>query len=286
MHILFSKKIRLLFLFLIASVFLLYYKKYQDKNQYNEVSRTADNYKKKIDLNQLPQHVAVMMDGNGRWAVKQGQPRIFGHKHALKSVEETIRCCADLNISYLTLYAFSIENWQRPADEVNALMQLFVTNLHAQLDELVKNNVKLRAIGDHSLLPTDCQEALQKALQATQHNTGLQLIIALSYSGRWDITQATRKIAQEVAKGKLKPEDIDNFLFQQHLATHDIPDPDLLIRTGGDYRISNFLLWQLAYTEILIVEKFWPDFRAADLYAAIIQYQKRERRFGKIVSNL
>ncbi|OJW66642.1 MAG: di-trans,poly-cis-decaprenylcistransferase [Candidatus Amoebophilus sp. 36-38] len=223
-----------------------------------------------------------MMDGNGRWAAKQSKPRVFGHMSSLQSVEETIAGCVELQIPYLTLFAFSTENWERPQEEVNTLMQLFLNTVRDKLNDLLKNNIKLKVIGDINRLPQDCQIELRKAIEATQNNKGLELVVALSYSGRWDIVQAAKSLAHDVLNHKINVNDITNKSFQQYLSTKNVPDPDLLIRTGGDMRISNFLLWQLAYTELVIVEKYWPEFRKEDLYKAVINYQQRDRRFGKI----
>ena len=245
-------------------------------------SDDVDSLKKRVGLNKIPQHIAVMMDGNGRWAAKQGKPRVFGHMSSLQSVEETIAGCVELRVPYLTLYAFSTENWERPQAEINTLMQLFLNTFRDKLNDLLKNNIRLRVIGDINRLPTDCQIELRKAIEATQNNTGLELIVALSYSGRWDIVQAAKSLARDVLNHKINVNDITNESFQQYLSTQNVPDPDLLIRTGGDMRISNFLLWQLAYTELVIVEKYWPEFRKEDLYKAVINYQQRDRRFGKI----
>lgn len=242
--------------------------------------------KDKIQADKLPQHVAIMMDGNGRWAAQQGKPRVFGHMNALQSVEEAITACMELCIPYLTLYAFSTENWQRPPDEIATLMHLLRTTIHDKLPEFIKNDIKLRVIGDFSRLPYDCQVELANAIQATRNNKGLHLVIAMSYSGRWDIVQATQVLVADAISQQINPADIDASFFQKYLSTYDIPDPDLLIRTGGDMRISNFLLWQLAYTELLILKKYWPDFRKADFYQAIITYQQRDRRFGKVASKL
>lgn len=242
--------------------------------------------KDKIQAEKLPQHVAIMMDGNGRWAAQQGKPRVFGHMNALQSVEEAITACIELGIPYLTLYAFSTENWQRPQEEIDTLMHLLRTTIHDKLTEFIKNDIKLQVIGDVSRLPHDCQIELSNAIQATSNNKGLYLVIAMSYSGRWDIVQAAQALVADVVNHQVKASDIDASFFQKYLSTHNIPDPDLLIRTGGDMRISNFLLWQLAYTELLILKKYWPDFRKADFYQAIITYQQRDRRFGKVASKL
>jgi undecaprenyl diphosphate synthase len=258
---------------------------YNKRNIFFNVISKTDNIttlKTKINVDKLPQHIAVMMDGNGRWAAKQGKPRVFGHMRSLQSVEETLKACVELKIPYLTLYAFSTENWERPQEEVAALMQLFRTTVRDKLDDLLKNGIKLQVIGDIDRLPQDCKKELLSAIEATQNNKGLHLIVALSYSGRWDITQASKKLASDVIKHKINVHDITSDVFEQYLSTRNIPDPDLLIRTGGDMRISNFLLWQLAYTELIILDKYWPEFRKEDLYKAVINYQHRDRRFGKI----
>jgi undecaprenyl diphosphate synthase len=238
--------------------------------------------KENIDLGNLPQHVAVIMDGNGRWAKKKGAARIFGHRNAIQAVRETTEACAELGIKYLTLYAFSTENWARPKEEVDALMQLMVSTIRSETHTLTKNNIKLATIGDTQNLPLVCQRELKEAIEITKGNTGLTLVLALSYSGRWEILTAVRQIAEEVQQGKLSASDIDEEVFVRHLNTCNIPDPELLIRTSGEMRISNFLLWQIAYSELYIPEVLWPDFRKHHLYEAITAYQKRERRFGKI----
>lgn len=237
--------------------------------------------KETLDLHNLPQHVAVIMDGNGRWAKKKGAMRVFGHKNAIEAVRDTTEACAELGIKYLTLYAFSTENWNRPKAEVNALMELLVMTIRKELKTLQKNNVRLQAIGNLANLPESCQAQLQDAINQTSSNTGLSLVLALSYSGRWEITDAVKQLSREVKAGKLDPESIDADVFESFLNTRHIPDPELLIRTSGEMRISNFLLWQLAYTELYITEVLWPDFRRNHLYEAIDAYQKRERRFGK-----
>jgi len=238
--------------------------------------------KENLDLGNLPQHVAVIMDGNGRWAKKKGAARIFGHRNAIQAVRETTEACAELGVRYLTLYAFSTENWSRPKEEVDALMQLMVSTIRSEIQTLVKNNVRLITIGDTANLPSVCQRELKEAIEITKENTGLTLNIALSYSGRWEILTAVKQIAQAVQKGELSPEAIDEEVFVRFLTTRNIPDPELLIRTSGEMRISNFLLWQIAYSELYIPEVLWPDFRKEHLYEAIAAYQKRERRFGKI----
>jgi undecaprenyl diphosphate synthase len=240
------------------------------------------NLKENIDASNLPKHIAVIMDGNGRWAKRKGAARIFGHRNAITAVKEVTEGCAELGVQYLTLYAFSTENWGRPKHEVSGLMHLLVSTLKKEIHTLQDNNVRLRTIGQTSTLPKSCQNELYEAMELTKTNEGLQLILALSYSGRWEITEAVREIANEVAKGNLDAHKIDQELVREHLQTHEYPDPELLIRSSGEMRISNFLLWQIAYTEIFITEKLWPDFRKEDLYEAIVSYQKRERRFGRI----
>lgn len=235
-----------------------------------------------IDHHKLPQHIAIIMDGNGRWAKTKGAVRIFGHKHAVQSVRDVTEACAELGIGYLTLYAFSTENWARPKDEVSGLMHLLVATLRKEIKTLQKNNVRLKAIGALNNLPKECQHELLEAIEQTKKNDGLTLVLALSYSGRWEIVEGIKKLATAVAEGDLKIEDIDKEQFEQFLETKNIPDPELLIRTSGEMRISNFLLWQIAYSEIYFTNTLWPDFRKKDLYTAIESYQKRERRFGRI----
>ncbi|HXA01799.1 MAG TPA: isoprenyl transferase [Cytophagaceae bacterium] len=235
-----------------------------------------------IDKTNLPSHIAVIMDGNGRWAKKKGALRIFGHKSAVTSVRETTEGCAELGIKYLTLYAFSTENWSRPADEVTALMELLVSTIRSEIKELLKNNIRLLTIGNIKDLPENCRKELQEAKDMTKGNTGLTVILAISYSGRWEIVEAMKKISEEVSKGTLSPDQINEKMFSEYLCTAGIPDPELLVRTSGEMRISNFLLWQIAYSEIYITDVLWPDFRKQHLHEALISYQKRERRFGKI----
>jgi undecaprenyl diphosphate synthase len=234
-----------------------------------------------LDTTNLPKHIAVIMDGNGRWAKKKGAMRVFGHQNAIKAVREATEGCAELGIKYLTLYAFSTENWSRPKKEVNALMQLLVGTIRKETETLNKNNIRLTTVGDTKQLPEVCQRELAEAIEITSKNTGMNLILALSYSGRWDIVNAMKLIAQDVEAGKLNTQEIDNQVVEKYLSTFDIPDPELLIRTSGEFRISNFYLWQLAYTEMYITDTLWPDFRKEHLHAAIADYQKRERRFGK-----
>jgi undecaprenyl diphosphate synthase len=224
------------------------------------------------------------MDGNGRWAKNKGAARIFGHRNAIQAVKDVTEGCGELGIKYLTLYAFSTENWGRPKEEVDALMELLVNTLQKEINTLHENQVKLRTIGDVSHLPKDCQSNLAKAIEATKNNSGLTMQLALNYSGRWEIVEAARKIAQEAKNGLIQPEEIDEHYFSEHLKTAGIPDPELLIRTSGELRVSNFLLWQIAYTEIFITPTLWPDFRKEHLYEAICAYQKRERRFGKVLN--
>lgn len=234
-----------------------------------------------IDPERLPQHIAVIMDGNGRWANSQGQHRIFGHQNGVQAVRNTTEACAELGVKYLTLYTFSTENWARPVEEVNALMELLVATIKAEEATLMKNQIKLVAFGELSKLPPACRAQLEETIELTQHNTRLQLNLALSYSSRWELVQTVQSIAADVQAGKLKISEITEELISQKLITADIPDPELLIRTSGECRISNFLLWQLAYTELYFTETFWPDFEKDDLYKAILDYQGRERRFGK-----
>jgi len=234
-----------------------------------------------IDKNRLPQHVAVIMDGNGRWAKEKGKLRVFGHQNGVLAVRDTVEGAVELGIQYLTLYAFSTENWSRPKLEVTALMELLVATINRETKTLMDNNVRLNAIGNLSQLPSRCMKQLQESIDKTAGNTRCTLTLALSYSARWEITEAARKISEAVKQGLLKTEDINESVFSAHLTTAGIPDPELMIRTSGEHRISNYLLWQLAYAEFYFTQKLWPDFRRADLYEAIIDFQKRERRFGK-----
>jgi undecaprenyl diphosphate synthase len=234
-----------------------------------------------LDPQNIPQHVAIIMDGNGRWAKMKGNSRIFGHQSAIEAVRDTTEGAVASGIKYLTLYAFSTENWKRPKFEVNALMELLVMTIRKETPTLQKNNVQLRAIGNISELPSGCQDQLQEAMSITHNNTGMILNLALSYGGRWDILAATRKLMQDAIKGLISPNDLTEKLFSNCLSTKFLPDPELMIRTSGEFRVSNFLLWEIAYAEIHITQKLWPDFRRNDLYLAIQDYQKRERRFGK-----
>ena len=239
------------------------------------------SFKEKIDTTRLPKHIAIIMDGNGRWAKERGYDRIFGHQNGVTSVRETTETAAELGIEYLTLYAFSTENWSRPQAEVDALMELLIDTIEKETPTLTKNNVRLMAIGDLSRLPNNAGEKLQRCIVQTSQNTGLALVLALSYSSRWEITNALKNICKEVIDGKCSIEDINDDLISSHLTTKSIPDPDLLIRTSGEIRISNFLLWQIAYTELYFTETHWPAFRKENLYQAISEFQQRDRRFGK-----
>jgi undecaprenyl diphosphate synthase len=244
------------------------------------------SYKEHIDFNNLPQHIAVIMDGNGRWAKKKGAMRIFGHRNAVKAVRDVTEGCGELGVKYLTLYAFSTENWNRPKEEVDGLMELLVNTLRQEIGTLRENQVKLQTIGDTSTLPKECQSNLEWAKDQTKDHNGLVLNLALSYSGRWEITKAVKQLASDVKSGKLDPSLINEQVFENYLQTSGIPDPELLIRTSGELRISNFLLWQIAYTELFITPTLWPDFRKENLYEAIWAYQQRERRFGKTSEQL
>jgi len=238
--------------------------------------------KDKIIQEKLPVHVAIIMDGNGRWARKQGQHRVFGHQNGVKAVRDATEAAAELGIQYLTLYAFSTENWNRPRAEVNALMELLIHTIHAEKETLNKNNIRLIAIGDLASLPSECLRELNAAIADTAKNTRMALVLALSYSARWELTEATRKIADEIKNGTIRPEDVNEELISGKLTTAGIPDPELLIRTSGEHRISNFLLWQIAYTELYFTDKLWPEFGKEEFYEALIDYQNRERRFGMV----
>lgn len=242
--------------------------------------------KDRIDTTRLPEHIAVIMDGNGRWAKKQGKIRIFGHQNGVGAVRAVSEACAELGVKYLTLYAFSTENWNRSQMEVDALMKLLSKTIAEETDTLNKNKIRLNVIGDIQRLPAYNYEALMKAVEETKDNNRMTLTLCLSYSGRWEITQAVRTIAEKVKNGELKPEQIDEQCLSDSMQTKNMPDPELLIRTSGEERISNFLLWQLAYSEFYFTEKLWPDFDKEDLYDAIINYQSRERRFGKTTEQL
>ena len=240
-----------------------------------------DSLKERINLDHLPKHIAIIMDGNGRWAKEKGQDRLYGHFHGVESVRDIVEGCAELGIGYLTLYAFSTENWDRPAYEVTGLMELLVDTIRNEVETLNRNNIKLHVIGDMKMLPDYARQELKEALDLTSANSGLNLVMALSYSSRWELLQAVRDIAMEVKKGNVDPESINQETIQKYLATSEFPDPELMIRTSGEYRISNFLLYQLAYAELYFTNVRWPDFRKENLYEAILDYQGRERRFGK-----
>lgn len=235
-----------------------------------------------VEQGGVPEHIAIIMDGNGRWAKNRGNIRSYGHKVGVDSVRDVTEACAQIGVKYLTLYAFSTENWGRPKMEVSALMRLLARSLRDEAENLNENNIKLETIGQIDRFPKSCQRELSEAMDLTKNNDRLQLCLALSYSGRWDITEAVKKLAQSVKEGEIDPDEIDDEMISAHLSTADVPDPELIIRTSGEYRISNFLLWQLAYSELYITETCWPDFRREELYKAIQSFQQRERRFGKV----
>lgn len=237
--------------------------------------------KEKIDLQRIPRHIAIIMDGNGRWAKEKGHDRLYGHHEGVQSVRSVVEGCAELGVGYLTLYAFSTENWDRPSDEVMGIMELLVSTLRKEVEILNRNNIRLLVIGDIDMLPEICRQELHEALGITEGNTGLNLIIALSYSSRWEILRAVQDLCREVRLGLIHPDDIDQQVFRRHLCTAAFPDPELMIRTSGEYRISNFLLYQLAYAELYFTPTRWPDFRKENLFEAISDFQSRERRFGK-----
>lgn len=243
-------------------------------------------FKEQIDINRLPEHIAIIMDGNGRWAKNQGKFRVFGHESGVLSVKDIVEGCVDIGIKYLTVYAFSTENWNRPIDEVNALMELLISTINNEAETLNKNNVRLNAIGDIKSLPQKCIDDLANVMEITSKNTKCTLTLALSYSAKWEIIEATKKLAQQVVEQKIKLEDINEESFNAQLTTAELPEPELMIRTSGEHRVSNFLLWQIAYTELYFTETLWPDFRREHLFEAIVDYQKRERRFGKISEQL
>lgn len=240
----------------------------------------------KHNKEKVPVHVAVIMDGNGRWAKKNGKERIYGHQEGTKSVKEAIKASINTGVRYLTLYAFSKENWRRPKEEVDFLMELLIRSIESELEELKENGIRLMVIGDIDSLPEKVKDKVDNALEETKNNDTLYLIIALNYGARWEIAKMTKKIAERVKNGEIDINDIDEKMISSHLTTAGIPDPELMIRTSGEKRISNFLLWQLAYTELYFTDKFWPEFKETDFYEAILDYQKRERRFGKISEQL
>ena len=232
-----------------------------------------------LDMKRIPQHIAIIMDGNGRWATERNNPRSYGHQAGVETVRRITSECTRLGVKYLTLYTFSTENWNRPSDEIAALMGLVLTSLEDEI--FMKNNVRFQVIGDIKRLPVAVAEKLKETIEHTANNNAMTMVVALSYSARWELTEATKQIAIEVQKGEQKVEDIDENIINKHLCTNFMPDPDLLIRTGGEYRISNYLLWQLAYSELYFCDTYWTDFNEADLHTAIADYQKRQRRFGK-----
>lgn len=232
-----------------------------------------------LDMKRIPQHIAIIMDGNGRWATERNKPRSYGHQAGVETVRRITSECTRLGVKYLTLYTFSTENWNRPSDEIAALMGLVMTSLEDEI--FMKNNVRFQVIGDIKRLPVAVAEKLKETIEHTANNNAMTMVVALSYSARWELTEATKQIAIEVQKGEQKVEDIDENIINKHLCTNFMPDPDLLIRTGGEYRISNYLLWQLAYSELYFCDTYWPDFNEDDLHTAIADYQKRQRRFGK-----
>ena len=234
-----------------------------------------------IDRNRVPRHVAIIMDGNGRWAQKQSEKRLFGHQHAIQAVNDAVEAAAELEVGYLTLYTFSTENWNRPQDEVDGLMTLLIDVVKEQTERLIKNNIRLLIIGDNSRLPEASRNAIQQCSVDTSSCTGTTLILALSYSSRWEIARALRSLVADAQKGMINPNDVNEETLRNYLVTSHIPDPDLLIRTGGELRLSNFLLWQMAYTEFYFTDLLWPDFRKKDFYEAVYEYQNRQRRFGK-----
>ncbi len=245
-----------------------------------------ESFRNKLDKNKMPKHVAVIMDGNGRWAEKHGKARVFGHEAGVESVRSVVEGAGEVGIEFLTLYAFSTENWDRPKNEVDALMELLVHAIEVETESLMKNNVRLSTIGDINSMPVKVKEKLEGCIRFLNSNTGLNLVLALSYSSKWEIINAVKNLVQDANKNKIKPETINNKLFEGYLNTNGIPDPELLIRTSGEYRISNFLLWQIAYSELYFTEKLWPDFRKEDLFEAVVDYQNRERRFGKTSEQL
>jgi len=239
------------------------------------------DFLEQIDHDKLPQHVAIIMDGNGRWAKKQGLLRAAGHKRGTKGVKQAVEGCAEIGVSYLTLYAFSTENWNRPKEEVEALMNILINSIFSEMPTLMENGIKLHAIGDLEALPESCLKTLNEAIEKTSANKNLVLTLALSYSGRWDMLNAVKSIIKDVNNNNLDLQALDDKLFAKYLSTDGIPDPELMIRTSGEVRISNFMLWQLAYSEMYITDVLWPDFRKEDFYNAMKDYQSRERRFGK-----
>ena len=244
------------------------------------------SFKDKIDKNHLPKHIAIIMDGNGRWAKEKGELRVFGHKNGVTAVREALEAAVEIGLSYLTLYAFSTENWNRPQFEVDALMELLVNSLNQELPTFQENNIRVNSIGRMSDLPQHCQVTLQSTIEQTKDNTGCTLTLALSYGSRQEILDATKSIAEKVKKGEISTDDITEELFSKSLYTHDLPDPDLLIRTSGEERISNYMLWQIAYSELFFLPMMWPEFSRGTLFECIYLFQNRERRFGKTSEQL
>ena len=242
--------------------------------------------KERIKKDYLPKHIAIIMDGNGRWAQKRGNQRIFGHKNSVAAVRDTVEAAAELGIDFLTLYAFSTENWKRPKAEISALMSLLISTIQSETKTLMENNIRLLPIGNIESLPQGVQEQLHKTVSITANNNGLTLVLALSYGARWEIINAIKKITKDIEAGKLFINDINNIVFEKYLDTAGFPEPELLIRTSGEYRVSNFLLWQIAYTELYFTQTLWPDFRREHLYEAILSFQSRERRFGKTADQI
>jgi undecaprenyl diphosphate synthase len=261
---------------LIAIILVMFFSKVLN------VNKPKKNSYHDIDLNKLPEHIAIVMDGNGRWAIRQGKARIFGHEHAISNVKTIVKECAKLKIKYLTLYGFSTENWNRSKVEVDTLLNLITTTIQKELGELIINNVKIIFIGDIQRLPEDCIRAVSSAAEKSKSNTGMCLIIALSYSSKWEIERAIKKIIADSQKYEIREQDVDEKFLDRYLETYNIPDPDLLIRTSGEYRLSNFLLIQMAYTELYFTSVLWPNFTKEDLYTALVSYQNRDRRFGQI----
>lgn len=245
-----------------------------------------ESFRNKLDQQRIPQHIAIIMDGNGRWAGKHGKARVFGHQSGVESVRSVVEGAGEIGVKHLTLYAFSTENWERPQYEVEALMELLVHAIENESDSLMKNNVRLSAIGDLSKMPDKVKEKLDGSIRYLRSNTGLNLILALSYSSKWEIINAVKNLVADVTNQKIKPEMINDTVFSNYLNTAGIPDPEMLIRTSGEFRISNFLLWQIAYAELYFTEKLWPDFRKEDLFEAVFDFQSRERRFGKTSEQL
>ncbi len=245
-----------------------------------------ESFRNRLNKNNIPQHVAIIMDGNGRWAERHGKARVFGHESGVESVRSVVEGAGEIGIKHLTLYAFSTENWDRPKTEVDALMGLLVHAIEMETESLMKNNVRLSTIGDIDAMPEKVREKLNSCINSLKNNTGLNLVLALSYSSKWEIINAVKNLVRDAEIKKIKPEKINNKLFESYLNTAEIPDPELLIRTSGEYRISNFLLWQIAYSELYFTEKLWPDFRKEDLFEAVFDFQNRERRFGKTSEQL